>query len=92
MGSNQVVAERALARGAALSVQIFSKVVTAAAVAVTGDPGEFEKIAHSVSSLWFVAITPHHSMLHLCAAKLASMLRRWRRATGDRCPSHGPLS
>ncbi len=29
-------------------LQIFSKVVTAAAVAVTGDPNEFEKIAHSV--------------------------------------------
>ena len=28
--------------------QIFSKVVTAAAVAVTGDPNEFDKIAHSV--------------------------------------------
>ncbi len=30
------------------SPQIFAKVVTAAAVAVTGDPNEFEKIAHSV--------------------------------------------
>ena len=67
VNQGHVVAMHAELR-AAVPMQIFSKVVTAAAVAVTGDPGEFEKIAHSVSSLWLEALqNPLHCVSTWCS-------------------------